>query len=129
MPTQKSTAPQFNVEIECTYNDSESRPDEGFFFFIYNIRIRNSGNISAQLLNRHWIITDSLGRVEEVRGPGVVGLQPHIKPGQFFSYESACPLKTSSGSMKGSYEMLGENGESFNIEIPEFYLVSPLSLH
>lgn len=120
---------QFNVEIESTYNVLESRPEEGYFFFVYNIKIRNSGNSTAQLMNRHWIITDALGRIEEVRGPGVVGLQPQIKPGQFFSYESACPLRTSSGSMKGSYEMRGENGENFNIEIPEFFLISPQALH
>ncbi|MEK6773258.1 MAG: Co2+/Mg2+ efflux protein ApaG [Bdellovibrionota bacterium] len=129
MSVQKTVTQQFNVEIESTYNVSESRPEEGYFFFVYNIRIRNSGNASAQLMNRHWIITDALGRIEEVRGPGVVGLQPHIKPGQFFSYESACPLRTSSGSMKGTYEMRGSNGENFNIEIPEFFLISPQALH
>lgn len=129
MAVQKSMLPQFHIEVQCDYNNEESRPEEGYFFFVYTIRIKNQGNASAQLINRHWIITDALGRVEEVRGPGVVGIQPHIKPGQLFSYESACPLRTSSGSMKGSYEMLHENGEKFRIEIPEFFLISPQSLH
>jgi len=129
MGVQKSVSPQFNIEVECNYSETESRPDENLFYFIYTVRIKNSGNTTAQLLNRHWIITDALGRIEEVRGPGVVGMQPHIKPGQSFSYDSACPLKTSSGSMKGSYEMTSENGDSFKLEIPEFFLISPQALH
>jgi len=129
MSVQKSILPRFDIEVQCDYNVQESRPDEGFFFFVYTIRIKNLGSMSAQLLNRHWIITDALGRTEEVRGPGVVGIQPHIKPGKSFNYDSACPLKTSSGSMKGSYEMVCENGETFKVEIPEFFLISPQSLH
>jgi ApaG protein len=75
------------------------------------------------------VITDALGRTEEVRGPGVVGLQPRIMPGQTFEYESACPLPTSSGSMKGQYHMTGDDGENFSVEIPEFYLIAPHALH
>jgi ApaG protein len=81
------------------------------------------------LVSRHWIITDSLGRVDEVRGPGVVGLQPKIQAGQSFEYESGCPLATSSGSMKGTYQMQSDDGVTFSVETPEFYLVAPNALH
>jgi len=129
MPTQKSLIPRLTVDVKCTYVAAESKPEEGYFFFAYKITIKNSGQSTAQLINRHWVITDALGRVEEVRGPGVVGQQPHIQAGQSFDYESACPLGTSSGSMKGSYEMVDENGENFDLKIPEFFLIAPQALH
>ena len=99
------------------------------FFFAYKISIKNTGSSPAQLISRHWIITDALGHVEEVRGPGVVGLQPKITPGQAFEYDSACPLKTSSGTMKGFYQFVDESGENFEVEIPEFYLIAPTAVH
>ncbi|MEZ0391307.1 MAG: Co2+/Mg2+ efflux protein ApaG [Pseudobdellovibrionaceae bacterium] len=129
MPIQKTTNPQFQVQVSVTYVESESRPEADFHFFSYKVQISNKGNTQAQLMSRHWIITDGYGQVEEVRGAGVVGLQPKINPGQNFEYESACHLTTKSGSMKGTYQMLSADGENFDIEIPEFYLIAPTALH
>jgi ApaG protein len=129
VPVQKTTNPQFQIQVQVTYVASESRPETDYHFFSYKVQITNKGNTQAQLMSRHWIITDGFGQVEEVRGAGVIGLQPKINPGQSFEYESACPLSTSSGSMKGTYQMLGADGEQFDIEIPEFYLIAPTALH
>lgn len=85
--------------------------------------------MGAQLMSRHWIITDAFGHTEEVKGPGVVGLQPRIAAGQGFEYDSACPLRTNSGTMKGKYEFLSDDGETFEVEIPEFYLIAPSAVH
>lgn len=119
------------VQIECSpiYVAEESKPEHSYYFFSYKIRIHNKSRQSLQILSRHWIITDAFGRTEEVRGPGVVGLQPKIQPGQNFEYESACPLTTSTGSMKGTYTMMTEDGQSVEVSIPEFYLICPHSLH
>ncbi len=119
----------FQISTTVHYVDSESQPESNFHFFSYKIKISNVGNTTAQLMSRHWVITDGHGQTEEVRGPGVVGLQPKINPGQSFEYESACPLNTSCGTMKGSYQMVAEDGQSFEVEIPEFYLVAPTALH
>ncbi len=121
--------PHIQVIVTTAYVPAESRPEENYYFFAYKISIKNTGSRSAQLMSRHWIITDGLGRTEDVRGPGVIGLQPKINSGQSFEYESACPLSTSSGTMKGSYQMISEEGDSFTIEVPEFYLIAPQSLH
>ncbi len=129
MSMQKSTTSQIQVAVLSSYVPQESRPEENYHFFAYKISITNKGSRPAQLMSRHWIITDALGRTEEVRGPGVIGLQPKINPGQSFEYESACPLNTSSGCMRGSYQMTTEDGDTFSVEIPEFYLISPQSLH
>ncbi len=129
MPVQKSSTVSLKISAQPQYISDESRPEQNYFFFSYRISIQNKGHETIQLMSRHWIITDGIGNVEEVRGPGVVGLQPKIQPGQNFEYESACPLTTSTGSMRGFYTMLTESGESVQIEIPEFYLVSPQSLH
>ena len=125
----KTQEPTFNVKAKVVYVESESRPEQSYYFFAYKIQITNTGPIAAQLLNRHWIITDAFGRIEEVKGSGVVGLQPKIQPGQTFDYDSACPLTTSCGSMKGSYQIITDSGEEYSIEIPEFFLVCPESLH
>ncbi|MFZ4405536.1 MAG: Co2+/Mg2+ efflux protein ApaG, partial [Pseudobdellovibrionaceae bacterium] len=93
------------------------------------VSIRNLGLTGAQLMSRHWIIKDGYGQQEEVRGPGVVGLQPRISPGQIFEYESSCPLNGFSGSMKGQYHMVTDSGDTFSVDIPEFYLVAPHALH
>ena len=119
---------QFTVTAQVVYLAQESRPQEDYYFFAYKMRIQNTSSQTVQLISRHWIIEDSHGRIEEVRGPGVVGLQPKIGPNQSFEYESACPLTTPSGSMRGVYLMLSEAGENFSIRIPEFYLVSPAAL-
>lgn len=126
---QKWVRPEFKITTTVTYVPAESRPEKGYHFFAYKIQITNVGSSPAQLMGRHWIITDSAGGKEEVRGPGVVGVQPKIHPGQTFEYESACPLNANSGSMKGQYSFVSESGESFSVEVPEFYLISPLALH
>lgn len=125
----KEIEPSFQISAKVVYIESESRPQQNYYFFAYKIQIKNTGSIPAQLLNRHWIITDAWGRTEEVKGSGVIGMQPKIQPGQSFEYDSACPLTTSCGSMKGFYQMLADNGNQYTIEIPEFYLVCPESLH
>lgn len=129
MSVQKTTTYRFEIQVKTNYVVAESKPEQGYHFFAYRIQIKNLCDKSAQLLNRHWVITDGLGNVEEVHGPGVVGLQPKIPAGQTFEYESACPLSTSSGSMKGFYQMVSEDGEKFSVEIPEFFLVAPQALH
>ena len=126
---QKSTTSQIQVSVSTSYVPQESKPEQNYHFFAYKISITNKGSRTAQLMSRHWIITDAMGHTEDVRGPGVVGLQPKINPGQTFEYESACPLNTSSGSMKGSYQMVSEEGDTFTVEIPEFYLIAPQALH
>jgi ApaG protein len=129
MSMQKSTTTQIQVSITTSYVPQESKPEQNYHFFAYKISITNKGTRTAQLMSRHWTITDALGRTEDVRGPGVVGLQPKITPGQTFEYESACPLNTSSGSMKGTYQMVSDEGDTFTVEIPEFYLIAPQALH
>jgi ApaG protein len=126
---QKIVSQNFQVQVAVSYVANESKPESDYHFFSYKIKITNKGSSSAQLMSRHWIITDGFGQVEEVRGPGVVGLQPKINPGQTFEYESACPLNTSSGMMRGTYQMVDSDGETFDIEIPEFYLIAPSALH
>jgi len=129
MPIQKSMTPQLEVSVTTVYVPAESRPEQNYHFFAYKISIKNTGSRMAQLMSRHWVITDALGRTEDVRGPGVVGLQPKITPGQTFEYESACPLNTSSGTMKGTYQMVTEDGDTFTVDVPEFYLIAPQALH
>lgn len=126
---QNNTPVKLNIECYPHYIFEESKPDQSYYFFSYKICISNQGPETVQLMSRHWVITDAQGRSEEVRGPGVVGLQPKIQPGQKFEYESACPLSTSTGSMKGTYTMVTDNGNSVEVEIPEFYLICPESLH
>jgi len=126
---QKILDPNFEVSVEVNYVASESKPETDYHFFSYKIKIINKSRFQAQLMSRHWVITDAFGQTEEVRGPGVVGQQPKIGAGKTFEYESACPLATSSGSMKGTYQMMSDNGEPFDIEIPEFYLIAPTALH
>ncbi|MFS4457691.1 Co2+/Mg2+ efflux protein ApaG [Bdellovibrio sp. HCB2-146] len=129
MAMQKTAQANFQITSKVVYVPSESKPEQGYHFFAYKISITNVGNSPAQLMSRHWVITNALGSKEEVRGPGVVGLQPKIQPGQTFEYDSACPLTTSTGSMSGRYFFVAESGESFSVDIPEFYLVAPLALH
>jgi len=126
---QKPLSPHFEIQVKVSYVDADSRPDMNQFYFSYKIKITNKGSSPAQLMSRHWIITDAFGQTEEVRGAGVVGNQPKIQPGAAFEYESACPLPTSSGTMRGQYQMISESGENFEIEIPEFYLIAPQALH
>ncbi len=113
------------VTVKPFYLEEQSEPDSSHFVFAYQIRIQNNGADTVQLLNRYWQITDGLGRMQEVRGPGVVGEQPVLAPGEGFEYTSGCPLKTPTGIMVGTYEMETLDGERFDVEIPPFSLDSP----
>ena len=106
-----------------------SDPDQEQYVFAYTITIENQGEQRAQLISRHWIITDDRNSVQEVRGLGVIGEQPVLAPGGKFTYTSGCTLPTAIGTMKGSYQFLGADGEQFDIEIPEFLLAVPSRLH
>lgn len=117
------------VEVESHYAPDQSQPFQSHWFFHYTVRISNEGDETVQLLSRHWIITDGTGRVEEVRGPGVVGEQPVLAPGESFEYTSGCPLKTSTGSMRGTYQMVTEDGTHFDVEIARFALAEPYTVH
>ncbi|HET7716711.1 MAG TPA: Co2+/Mg2+ efflux protein ApaG [Bauldia sp.] len=121
----QATTRAIRVTVEPTFVDSESSPEEGQYFWAYRIEIANLGKEVVQLRSRHWRITDANGRTEEVRGAGVVGKQPVLKPGEKFSYTSGCPLSTSSGIMVGTYQMQNDKGETFSIEIPAFSLDLP----
>ncbi len=120
-----TTTRGIRIEVESAYVEERSEPREGYFFFAYRVRISNVGGQTAQLVSREWIITDGDGNVERVSGPGVVGEQPVLAPGQAFEYTSFCPLRTSVGAMHGSYEMKVSDGESFRAEIAPFTLAVP----
>ena len=120
---------EIQVEVETAYLEEQSEPAEQRFVFAYTITLRNSGKVPAKLLTRHWIITDANGRIQEVRGEGVVGEQPHLKPGQGFRYSSGAVLETPVGSMQGSYQMLADDGARFDAPIPVFRLAKPGTLH
>jgi ApaG protein len=117
------------VEVESRYAPEHSQPFQGYWVFHYTIRISNEGEHNVQLISRHWIITDATGHVEEVRGPGVVGEQPVLAPGDSFQYTSTCPLKTSTGVMRGTYQMVDEDGGEFDVEIAPFALHEPYTVH
>ncbi|CCQ72260.1 Co2+/Mg2+ efflux protein ApaG [Magnetospira sp. QH-2] len=119
------TTHDITIEVESYYLEDQSSPEESHFVWAYHIRIENNGLQTVQLLNRHWKITDALGRSQEVRGSGVVGEQPVLEPGDSFEYTSGTPLPTASGLMVGSYEMESENGEIFHADVPAFSLDSP----
>jgi ApaG protein len=114
-----------SVSVRAFYLEEQSAPDEDRFVWAYRVNIENRGKETVQLMHRHWRITDKLGRLQEVKGPGVVGEQPVLKPGESFEYTSGCPLGTPSGIMAGTYEMTTPAGERFDIEIPAFSLDSP----
>ena len=113
------------ITVKPFYLEEQSEPDDSHFVFAYHIRIQNNGGDVVQLLNRYWQITDGLGRIQEVRGPGVVGEQPVLRPGEAFEYTSGCPLNTSTGIMVGTYEMETLDGERFDVDIPAFSLDAP----
>ena len=113
------------VTVVPTYLEANSSPSRSQYVWAYRIRIENQGLQTVQLLNRHWMITNSRGELNEVKGPGVVGEQPVLKPGESYEYTSGAPLDTPWGLMGGSYEMESESGERFDIEIPTFSLDSP----
>lgn len=113
------------VSVTPKYLEDQSSPEDGHYVWAYTVRIENQGAQEVQLLNRHWKITDALGRLQEVRGPGVVGEQPVLKPGESFEYTSGTPLKTPSGIMVGEYEMETDSGGRLDVRIPAFSLDSP----
>ena len=117
------------VEVQTTYLEHQSEPREHRYVFAYTITIRNEGAVPARLLTRHWIITDANGQVQEVKGPGVVGEQPHLQPGEGFRYSSAASLETPVGTMQGSYQMVTRDGEQFDAPIAAFRLAIPGMLH
>jgi ApaG protein len=114
-----------SVRVQAQYDPSRSSPQQSQWFFLYTVKITNEGTDTVQLISRHWIITDGMEHVEEVRGPGVVGNQPVLKPGQSFEYTSGCPLTTPFGSMHGTYQMINQSSEKFDIEIAPFTLTEP----
>jgi ApaG protein len=117
------------VEVEARYSPDHSNPTANQWFFLYTIRIANEGGETCQLLSRHWVIRTGTGRVEEVRGPGVVGQQPVLAPGESFEYTSGCPLDTPFGSMQGTYQMVTSSGARFDAEIARFELREPGAIH
>jgi len=117
------------IQIATQFLDEESAPEDDRYVFAYTIRIRNLGRLPAQLVARHWVITDANGRVEEVRGEGVVGEQPRLEPGEQFTYTSGATLPTAVGTMEGSYDMRGDDGTRFDAPIPPFTLAAPRTLH
>ncbi|HEX5033970.1 MAG TPA: Co2+/Mg2+ efflux protein ApaG [bacterium] len=118
------------VEVESEFLADRSNPEEDYFFFAYHVKITNRGQTTVQLVSRHWIITDGGGHVEEVKGPGVVGEQPVLAAGESFEYTSACPLKTPTGKMRGTYQMIRlDKNERFDAEIAAFELAPGYTLH
>jgi ApaG protein len=120
---------KIHISVTPQYLEEQSVPDSNQFVFAYTVLMENRGNVAAKLLTRHWIITDSEGKTEEVRGPGVVGETPHLKPGERFQYTSGAILQTPVGSMMGSYQMQDENGDMFDAIIPTFTLSARVVFH
>jgi len=120
---------KIQVAVKTTYLPTQSAPEENRYVFAYTITITNAGDISAKLVTRHWLITDSNNHTQEVRGEGVVGEQPYLVPGMSFEYTSGTVLETPVGVMRGSYQMVADDGVSFDAEIPAFTLSTPRTLH
>ena len=127
--TSEATTEGVRVEVRARYSAEHSDPQTGLWFFLYTVRLRNEGSETVQLVSRHWVINDGTGHAEEVRGPGVVGEQPELAPGEDYEYTSGCPLPTPFGSMQGSYQMCREDGSTFDAEIAEFELRQPQAVH
>ena len=120
---------QFTVTVRTQYLAEQSDPSRSNFVFTYTITIKNTGTVAAQLISRHWVITDANNKVQEVRGLGVVGHQPLLQPGEQFEYTSGTQLETPQGSMVGEYFFVAEDGHRFEVKIPEFVLSLPRALH
>jgi len=127
--SSRATTRGIEISVRSSYVPEQSKPDQHLWFFAYTVRIRNGGTETAQLMSRHWVIADANGRVEEVRGPGVVGEQPILEPGESFEYTSACPLPTPFGTMHGTYRMVTRGGDDFDAEIAAFTLAEPHAVH
>lgn len=117
------------IQVRARYSPDHSAPAQSRWFFLYTITISNESDSTVQLVNRHWTIVDGTGHTEEVHGPGVVGEQPVLQPGQSFEYTSGCPLPTPFGSMAGSYDMVRRDGTKFEAEVALFQLIRPGSIH
>ena len=122
-------ANNITVDVQSEFIEGQSNPKEKRYVFAYTITIANTGSIPAKLLTRHWVITDANGEIQEVRGEGVVGAQPHLKPGQSFRYTSGTVIETPVGAMQGSYQMIADNGEEFDALIAPFSLAVPGLVH
>ena len=120
---------KLEVGVETAYIDDQSNPDADRYVFAYTITISNTGSTPAKLINRHWLITDANGKIQEVRGEGVVGEQPHLKPGEVFRYTSGTVIETPVGTMEGEYGMLGDDGQEFLTPVDRFSLSVPRVLH
>ena len=127
--SSESVTRSVRVRVEPRFDPRRSQPSRRRWFFLYTVTIENQGEETVQLVTRHWIITDGNGKVEEVRGPGVVGEQPVLAPGESFQYTSGCPLTTDVGKMEGSYQMVAEDGEQFDVAIAPFTLFAPGLVH
>ena len=125
----EATTLNIKIEVEPSYIEEQSEPMRSYYFFSYRVRISNNSKRRVQLVSRHWIITDGFGQVEEVVGPGVIGQQPTLQPGESFEYASFCPLTTPTGSMEGSYIMSDEKGGRLEVKIPLFVLCEPNHFH
>ncbi len=119
----------FDIKVKTQYVEEQSDPDDSRYVFAYTITIKNDGHLPAKLVSRHWVITDANGETLEVKGQGVVGEQPYLKPGEEFEYTSGTVLATPVGSMEGTYHMKGDDGAHFDASIPAFSLVEPGQLH
>lgn len=129
MFTSEATTNGVRVQVVARYSPERSQPAGNKWVFLYTVTISNEGTEPVQLLTRHWIITDGTGQVEEVRGPGVVGKQPTLAPGETFEYTSGCPLASSFGIMEGTYQMMTADGERFDARIAPFTLSEPYTVH
>lgn len=125
VPVSDTTTRGIRIQVESTYLQERSSPDDRYYFFSYTVKITNVGDVTAQLINREWVITDGEGHTEVVRGAGVVGKQPRLAPGESFEYTSFCPLRTDVGSMQGAYSMVTEAGDLFEAVIAPFTLAAP----
>jgi len=129
MSSSEAVTRGIRVQVNAEYSPGHSHPQQNRWFFLYTVNISNESEQTVQLVTRHWIITDAAGRIEEVRGPGVVGQQPVLEPGQSFEYTSGCPLTSPYGSMRGSYQMLMADGRQFDAEVAQFTLQAPYTVH
>lgn len=127
--TSETVTNHVRVEVESQYSPERSQPSRNRWFFHYTVRITNEGDETVQLLSRHWIATDATGRIEEVKEPGVDGEQPVLAPGEAFQYTSGWPLSTSTGVLRGTYQMVSEPGTHFDAEIAPFVLKEPYTVH
>jgi ApaG protein len=127
VPSSEAVTRGVRVQVESRFVESD--PERGGWLFAYRVRITNEGGDTVQLISRHWIITDANGETEEVQGPGVVGAQPVLAPGESFEYTSACPLRTSFGTMHGTYQMVTDTGDGFDAEIAAFALSTPYAVN